>query len=343
LVVTGAVANEIDGLRRALGAKALERIAPHCTLVAPLNVREESLEVVLAHVRFAASKSAPIVVNLGPPATFWPRTPVLYLAVGGDLVAMSKLRDNLATGPLVAPAARAERDFVPHLTLDQRIEPGRLPHALEALADYRATYCFERVTILEQDLEHRWHPLADAALTKARVAGRGTLDLELSLVERPGPVVAAWVDQQWSTYSRQRYGESVRPVKPFALVVRLEGRLVGFVDGEIGGRVLRLGRFIVSPQWRNVGIGSHMLREVERLAVESGCSRVRLETLWRGSAESFYAEHGYLVTASLPNWREECDFVLMEHDVTVAKAASKTHDRSEHDPIRPVAGSDDES
>ena len=164
LVVTGAVAHEIDGLRRALGAAALERIAPHCTLVPPLNVREEHLDTVLDHLRSAAGRSAPIAVTLGPPGTFWPRTPVLYLAVGGDLDAIAALRSDLGTGPLAPPAGRVERDFVPHVTLDQRIDPARLPQALEAMADYRAEYCFERVCLLEQDRR--------ASLAAAR--GRGT-------------------------------------------------------------------------------------------------------------------------------------------------------------------------
>lgn len=341
LVVTGALANEIDGLRRALGAKALERIAPHCTLIAPVNVREESIEAVLSNVRAAAGKSAPIAVNLGPLATFWPRTPVLYLAVSGDLDAMTVLRTNLGAGPLAPPPARSERDFVAHLTLDQRIEPSRLPHAMAALADYRATYCFERVTVLEQDANHRWQPLADAALGKPVVAGRGSLDLELSVVERPDPVVAAWADEQWASHSRERYGEGLRPVKPYAFVARADGRPVGFADGEIRGPVLRIGRLIVSPEWRSLGVGSHLLRALERLGLERGCGRVRLETLSGGRAEQFYAEHGYVVTATLPRWREEGDFVLMERDIVVTVGGSASQGRIENDSRHlSAAGSD---
>jgi GNAT superfamily N-acetyltransferase/2'-5' RNA ligase len=319
-VVTGALANEIDGLRRALGAKALERIAPHCTLIPPVNVREESIEAVLSNVRAAAGKSAPIAVNLGPLATFWPRTPVLYLAVSGDVDAMTVLRTNLGAGPLAPPPARSERDFVAHLTLDQRIE---------------------QVTVLEQDANHRWQPLADAALGKPVVAGRGSLDLELSVVERPDPVVAAWADEQWAGHSRERYGEGPRPVKPYALVARADGRPVGFADGEIRGPVLRIGRLIVSPEWRSLGVGSHLLRALERLGLERGCGRVRLETLSGGRAEQFYAEHGYVVTATLPRWREEGDFVLMERDIVVTVGGSASQGRIENDSRHPSpAGSD---
>ena len=170
----GALANEIDGLRRALGAKALERIAPHCTLIPPVQCPRGEPRGCSSVVRNAAAKSTPIAVTSDRWTTFWPRTPVLYLAVNGDIAAISALRENLGTGPLAPPSGRPGRQFVPHLTLDQRIDPGRLAHALEALADYRASYCFERVTVLDQDADHRWQPLADAALGRPAVAGRGS-------------------------------------------------------------------------------------------------------------------------------------------------------------------------
>jgi len=323
LVVTGALANEIDGMRRALGAKALERIAPHCTVIPPVNVREDCLEEVLADVRRAAAKSAPIAVNLGPPDTFWPRTPVLYLAVSGDLEALASLRSDLGTGPLAPPPARPVRQFVPHLSLDQRIDPGRLAHALEALADYRATYCFECVSVLEQDADHRWRPMADTALARPRVVGRGSLDLELSLVEQPDPVIAAWAEEQWSGYRRERYGPGVQPFARYAIVARAGGRPVGFADGEVRGPVLRLGRLIVRPEWRNQGVGSHLLRAVERLGLERGCARVRLEALAGGRAQSFYSGRGYAAVTVLPRWTEERDFVLMERALSSGAAPAR--------------------
>ncbi len=317
LVVTGRTAAEIDGLRRALGATALKRIAPHCTLVPPLNVGEADIDAVFEHVREAAARSSPISVTLGPPATFWPRTPVLYLCVGGDLEAMGQLRGGLVKGPLAPPESRRERAFVPHLTLDQRIEPARLQHALAALADYRAQYCFERLTVLEQDAQHRWWPLADAALGRPLVVGRGSLDLELSVVERPDPAVAAWADEQWAGYLTAHYGPGTRPNQPFAVVARWGGQPVGFAEGEVRGPVIGIGRLLVSPEWRHRGVGSHLLRNVERLGLERGCDRVRLEALAGGEAARFYSGRGFVVTAGLPRWREERDFVLMERRLTL--------------------------
>ena len=193
-------------MRRALGAKALQRIAPHLTLVPPLNIAEQSLEDVLGQVRAAGRASGPMAVELGPPSTFWPRTPVVFLELSGDISCVGALRRDLVAGPLAPPKGRDERDFVPHVTLDQSIDPARIPHALAALADYRASYCFERVTVLEQDAEHRWHPMADVALGKPMVVGRGSLELELAVVDQVDPLVAAWAEELWNAYSRERYG-----------------------------------------------------------------------------------------------------------------------------------------
>jgi len=336
LVVTGRVADEIDGLRRALGANSLARIAPHCTLIPPVNVREEDVASVLAQVRSAAASSAPIAVTLGPPGTFWPKTPVLHLAVGGDLEAMEGLRDDLAAGLLSPPSARRERPFVPHVTLDQRIEPDRLRQALDALADYRRDYCFERVTVLEQDAQSRWQPLADAELIQARVAGRGTFDLELSVVDRLDPVVAGWAAEQWEQYSRECFGEAARLPAPYAIVARSDGRPVGVAEGEVRGSVCRLEKVLVDAKWRNQGVGSHLLRAVERLGLERGCTTVTLEAFSGGRAQQFCADRGFVVTATLPNWRQERDFVLMERRIDGSGATPAAQERIEKASRKPL-------
>jgi 2'-5' RNA ligase/ribosomal protein S18 acetylase RimI-like enzyme len=317
LVVTGDLAREIDGMRRALGATALSRIPPHCTLVPPVNVREECVETVLDDVQAAAAKCGPISVALGPPDTFWPRTPVLYLAVGGDVDAMAQLRDSLQSGPLAPPESRHERDFVPHLTLDQRIDPGRLAHALAALADYRANYCFERVSILQQDPQHHWQPLSDAALCRGRIVGRGSLDLEVCVFEDPGVAVGSWADALWRAHTQQGRGFEVGACKPYAILASSDGNPVGFADGEVGQRVFWLKRLVVEPASRGQGIGTHLLRSVERLGIERGCERVRLATTSDGDRQRFFVSHGYVVTGTIAVWEERSDFAVMERNIAI--------------------------
>ena len=99
------------------------------------------------------------------------------------------------------------------------------------------------------------------------------------MVERADPAIAAWADEQWSQYSRGSYGESVRPISPFASSSELPAGRSLSPRARYAGRCCRLGRTIVGPEWRNQGVGSQLLRAVERLGLERGCARIRLETL----------------------------------------------------------------
>ena len=70
LLVPQPVATEIDGVRRALGDEARERIGPHITLVPPVNVAERDLPRAFTLVRSAASTVAPLTLRIGPVASF---------------------------------------------------------------------------------------------------------------------------------------------------------------------------------------------------------------------------------------------------------------------------------
>lgn len=318
LLVPGAVADEVDGLRRALGSGEIGRIAPHVTLVPPVNVPEQDLAGALALASSAAASSGPVAVDLGPAATFWPAAPVCYLEVAGDLAALASLRAALvaAGGPLAAHAGRTERRFVPHVTLNQRVEPSRLPAALEALAHYEAAVTFEHLSVLEwREHDRRWAVIADAELGPPPVYARGGLQVEISCSSRLEPAAAAWADRAFAQYAAERYGPGWHPDQPFALVARVGGEVAGVAEGELRTRVARLARLIVAPAWRGHGVGSHLLSETERRALAYGSARVRLETPAGGEAEGFYRERGYAVVAVLPRWREERDFVLMERQL----------------------------
>ena len=83
ILVPARAAAEIDGMRRACGDRALERVPPHLTLVPPVNVTETRLSEALARLRDAAARTSPFTLELGPVASFVPDSPTLYLAVGG--------------------------------------------------------------------------------------------------------------------------------------------------------------------------------------------------------------------------------------------------------------------
>ncbi|HEV2362261.1 MAG TPA: GNAT family N-acetyltransferase [Acidimicrobiales bacterium] len=316
-MIEGRVAAEIDGMRRALGAQSLQRIAPHVTLVPPVNVPADEAGEALEVLRAAGAACRPIRASLGPMATFWPVNPVLYLAVAGDVEEIEQLRAGLLKGPLAPPPGRKDHPFVPHATIDQRIDPESIESALSTLSGYEASVTFERVTLLEQDSEHVWHAIADAPLGAPAVVGRGGLEVELSVSERPDPGTARSAAEEWAQYSVAQYGPETSPDMPFAITARREGAVVGLAEGDSRGRVLVLSRLIVWAGARGEGVGGHLLRATERLALERGCDRVRVLTIAGGRAEWFYSERGYFrVGGVLPAWRGEKDFVMLERSVS---------------------------
>src|SRR3546814_5640201 len=148
LLVPQPLATEVDGFRRALGDGALARIAPHITLVPPVNVAERDLPEALAIVRRAAGASRPLHLTLGPVVTFAPVNPVAYLHVGGDeeqLSAVHELREACLAGP---PERRSEPAFVPHVTVADELPPERLQAAVTALAPFPAELSLESVHVL---------------------------------------------------------------------------------------------------------------------------------------------------------------------------------------------------
>lgn len=192
LLLDPPLADEVDGLRRALGAGALARISPHVTLVPPVNVAEDDLPATLARIRDgAAAAGGPLRLTLGPPGSFLPRNNVLYLAVGGDLDALARVRAAVFADPL---ARREEHPFVPHMTVAEGADPDRITAALGVLADYRADFEADRVVLLEAvrgPAGRRWLPLGDAVMEPRHIVGRGGLPLELTLGRHLDPEAAA--------------------------------------------------------------------------------------------------------------------------------------------------------
>lgn len=220
LLLRGRVAAEVDGLRRACGDSTLGSVPGHITLVPPVNVHEDDLPAALSRVRAAASSvRGPITVTVGPPDTFSPVNPVLYLAVAGPGVeAIHRLRATVFAYPLERTQSW---DFVPHVTIADNATPERIAAGLVALADYRASAAFKRVHLLEESPDRTWHVLADAPLGPADVVGRGGFEVELTTSES--------LDPEATTFLAKR---DVEPGDPPYVVARHRWQVVGVADAD---------------------------------------------------------------------------------------------------------------
>lgn len=228
LLLPEPVRTEVEGLRRALGDPTLARIPPHLTLVPPVNVREDRMGDALAVLRAAAGAARPLRLALGPPATFLPVNPTVYLDVGGDLDALHALRDRVFREPLERTLTWP---FVPHVTIADELDPDRIPPALAALADYAAEVVVDRVHLLQEGPGRAWEPVADAPFAPPAVVGRGGLPLELTTTEHLDPEATA-----------------LDPAVRVAVTARRDGRVVGTATASLA----------VDPAHRDEGVEDHL-------------------------------------------------------------------------------------
>ena len=295
LLVPPPVELAVDALRQACGDRMLGRVPAHLTLVSPVNVREDDLPAAMRLLRRAAAGARPLRLRLGPPATFLPENPVLYLGVDGDLEPLQALRDVVASGPFERPL---KWPWVPHVTLADEADPARVEAARLALADFRADVTVDRITVLRElrdDAGRRvWRPVADAALAKPAVIGRGGLPLELTTGAGLDPEAAAFLDAEWVAVDRDVFGDDWRPREPVAITARRDGEVVGVATGWLGGGLAYLADLMVRPDVRGEGVGSHLLAAFESLAAERGIDDLAVRAIGGEPAEGFYTAHGWV-------------------------------------------------
>jgi 2'-5' RNA ligase/GNAT superfamily N-acetyltransferase len=266
LVLDPPIADEVDGLRRALGDPGLGRVPPHLTLVPPVNVRAADLPAALSRLRRAAARVAgPLRVTLGPATSFLPANPVLYLAVGGELGALRTLRDAVFAPPFERPLSWP---WVPHVTIADGVAPERVVAGVAALDRYARVIDVDRVVLLEEGSARTWTPVADAALGPPRIVGRGGLTLELTQSRMIDPEAVGLVGECDPS-------AAAGPFHPIFITARREGRVTGLAAAwtdPLGGRV----SVVVGAAVRGEGVGTHLLAHVEDAARRAGWPYERL-------------------------------------------------------------------
>jgi len=256
LLVPAPFDTEIDGLRRALDDGTLGRMPAHLTLVPPVNVREDRLGEALAVLRKAAAATRPFTLTLGPPATFLPDSPTVYLAVAGDV---QTLRDRVFDEPLARPLTWP---FVPHVTLADEAEPDRIAAALGALAGYQVDVTFSRVHLLREGPDRVWSPIADAGFGPPAVVGRGGLPLELAVTDQADPETAVLA----------RAAGAVRLV----VTARADGAVAGYIEGWCHAGEAHAGTLVVDPEQAHLGVARHLVAAFRSEAADRGTDVVTL-------------------------------------------------------------------
>lgn len=302
LLIPRPLDQEIDGLRRAAGDGSLGRIPAHCTLVPPVNVAETRLGDALMLLRAAAAATRPFAVDLGPPDTFLPDTPVLHLPVveGPGLDAIVRLRQRVFVEPL---ARSLTWPFVPHVTLADDMDSARIAAARAALSDYRVTTTFERLHLLQEGPGRRWEPIADALFAAPAVIGRGGLELEVSVSHRPDP--------EGSAASAAGWGDG----EPLTITGRRGREVVGVASGWVRGGVAVLHTLCVVAAHRGEGIGSHVLAAFASEAAGRGGRRLSARAAAGSDGDRFLRHRGWREEGRLADWIDGEELVHLRRDV----------------------------
>ena len=283
LLVPQPLATEIDGVRRALGDEARERIPPHITLVPPVNVAERDLPRAFTLVRTAASTIAPLTLRIGPVATFAPVNPVAYLRVGGEpqvLEALERLRTKCLEGPL---ERSSEHEFVPHVTVANELDDTRLDQAARLLSDFSVETTIDRVHVLAELPGRTWRPVADAPLgERPAVVGRGSLPLDITVSGQPDVEAAALL-----SFEEQTAG------LPFAVTARRDDSVVAAAWGWSARGALEVADLVVAAEHRAEGVGRHLLAAVVALARRRECEVIGASAPRGGAGGALLAGAGF--------------------------------------------------
>lgn len=270
LLLPAPAASEVDGLRRGCGDGSLARVPPHITLVPPVNVRETDISAALGLLRDAAAATHPLVLAIGPPSSFDPDNPTMFLRVGGDekeLIALRGLRDRVFRPPLERSLTWP---FVPHVTIADDMSPERMTAAIDGLADFELVVRFARVHLLQEqshgDPRRRWIPIADCRFEPRRVVGRGGLPLELTITEILDPEARRFETGEWPSEEPPGYSSTTGTGAGRSVVVvarREREGVVGVARGWCEGHTHELDSVLVARAVRGQGVGSHLLAAFE--------------------------------------------------------------------------------
>jgi 2'-5' RNA ligase len=141
-------------------------IGPHVTVLPPRRLAL-SRQAVVEAVRSVAAKTIPFRIRLGAVRTFRPVMPVVFVGFRRGAGELNRLHRRLARTRL---AGAEIFPYVPHLTLGQRLEDGRLEKAVSfsrqlfpsghALPSWPAEF----LLVVERRTERRWVTLDPVAL-----------------------------------------------------------------------------------------------------------------------------------------------------------------------------------
>ncbi len=286
-------------LRRSVGVAEPFHVAPHLTLVPPVNVAAQDLPAVTALLRRVAGASHPFDLDVGPVATFLPETPTLHLAVdGADLDGLRSLRGHLRAGPFDRPDVWP---FHPHVTICEQLDTALIEAGMRAFAGLRQRWSCCSLHLLEQHRhgpEHPrhgqacWVPVREEPLGGPLVVGRGGVELVLRTVSMVEPAAA---DLLGVTATVPGAAGRAQHIVVVAEQPDEPDRVLGVAAGRLppGASVVELDRVSVVADRRREGIAGQVLRAWVSAAATRGAAAAVVAAATDAADAAFLVSQGF--------------------------------------------------
>jgi len=105
------------------------------------------------------------------------------------------------------------------------------------------------------------------------------------------------------------------PKKLYCCYRENNGKLVAGIMGTATLNLFFVSYLFVDPEYRNNGLGSRLLLEIEKVAIQSGCNIIRLNT-FNKKAHKLYLNCGFEETMSIPSYMNGFDLVYYHKNIS---------------------------
>lgn len=295
-LLRGSAASEVDAFRRICQSSEIDRIAPHITLVPPVNVPTGLVDEVCASIEAASGTRSPIDLELRGMGVFPPGQRVIYLPVYGALDELVELRELCEVPSL---RVHERHPFIAHVTIKSHADLDLAERLRPLLAHYSLPVTVDRVTVLRRDdssAERVWKPVDEVMLGSALIIGRGGREIALSRASMVSHADMEFIVANRSSPILEYLSEHQDNRDTIVVRARVGGALAGVLVAQIHGEFCVLCEVVVEERLRRQGIGRQILSYLARGAEEIGFKEIVATVEEDGPA--FLAGVGFEIAAN---------------------------------------------
>lgn len=154
-------ATQLQDYRTSVGDTTATQIPTHITIIPPVEISDDELPVVEAHLEGTASEVAGFRIHLRGTGTFRPISPVVFVTLVEGISECEVLADAVRRGPL---AVDLHFPYHPHVTIAHHLSDAQLDRAFGELADFECEFTAGAFSLYVHDDGAGWQPTREFAL-----------------------------------------------------------------------------------------------------------------------------------------------------------------------------------